>query len=139
MARMYQWETSAKCEYQQVIQVVHELFLVVRLDICSIVLALIVSLQFLSNSFSYAKYMCIYVSCCGVEPSTSTYLTCQFPCKLVILTLFAMKTTLLGFVHLYNRTPVRRIDWKTPYEKLKCKVPDVSHLYVFVCGACLHS
>ena len=45
----------------------------------------------------------------------------------------------LHAVHLYNRTPVRRIDWKTPYEKLKCKVPDVSHLYVFVCGACLHS
>ena len=41
----------------------------------------------------------------------------------------------LHAVHLYNRTLVRRIDWKTPYEKLKHKVPDVSHLRVFGCGA----
>ena len=43
--------------------------------------------------------------------------------------------SVLHAVHLYNRTLVRRIDWKTPYEKLKHKVPDVSHLRVFGCGA----
>ena len=38
-------------------------------------------------------------------------------------------------VHLYNRTPVRRLKWKTPYELLHKKVPDISHLCVFGCGA----
>ena len=41
----------------------------------------------------------------------------------------------LHAVHLYNRTPVYCIDWKTPYKKLKRKVPDVSHLCVFGCRA----
>lgn len=38
-------------------------------------------------------------------------------------------------VHLYNRTPIRRLQWKTPYEALHGKVPDISHLRVFRCGA----
>ena len=33
----------------------------------------------------------------------------------------------LHALHLYNRTPVRRVGWKTPYEMLKRKKPDVSH------------
>jgi hypothetical protein len=38
-------------------------------------------------------------------------------------------------VHVYNCTPLRRSNWKTPYENLhKCK-PDVSHLRVFGCSA----
>ena len=38
-------------------------------------------------------------------------------------------------VHLYNRTPVRRLDWRTPHQLLSGKVPDVSHLRVFGCLA----
>jgi len=38
-------------------------------------------------------------------------------------------------VHLYNCTPVRRLEWKTPYELINGKVPDISHLRVFGCGA----
>ena len=38
-------------------------------------------------------------------------------------------------VHVYNRTPIRRLDWMTPYEALTGEVPDISHLRVFGCGA----
>jgi hypothetical protein len=38
-------------------------------------------------------------------------------------------------VHLYNRTPIKRLQWRTPYELLKGEQPDVGHLKVFGCGA----
>ena len=38
-------------------------------------------------------------------------------------------------VHVYNRTPVKHIAWCTPYEVLNGKIPDISHLRVFGCGA----
>jgi hypothetical protein len=38
-------------------------------------------------------------------------------------------------VHLYNRTPVWQIDFKTPHEMLKLQRPDVSYFKVFRCGA----
>ncbi|KAJ8475068.1 hypothetical protein ONZ45_g15738 [Pleurotus djamor] len=38
-------------------------------------------------------------------------------------------------IHLYNRTPIRRLKWKTPFEMLKGKLPDITHLRVFGCGA----
>ncbi|EEB89025.1 hypothetical protein MPER_12933 [Moniliophthora perniciosa FA553] len=38
-------------------------------------------------------------------------------------------------LHLHNRTPTRRLAWRTPYELLNGKAPDVSHLRVFGCGA----
>ena len=38
-------------------------------------------------------------------------------------------------VHLYNRTPVKRLAWQTPYEFLNKQKPDISHLRVFGCGA----
>ena len=41
----------------------------------------------------------------------------------------------LHAVHVYNRTPVRRLQWRTPYETLYGVAPDVSHLRVFGCGA----
>jgi transposase InsO family protein len=31
-------------------------------------------------------------------------------------------------VHLYNRTPVRHLNWRTLYELLHKKQPDISHL-----------
>ena len=31
-------------------------------------------------------------------------------------------------VHLYNRTPIRRLNWWTPYELLYKRQPDISHL-----------
>jgi hypothetical protein len=34
----------------------------------------------------------------------------------------------LHAVHVYNRTPVRRLQWRTPYEALHGEAPDVSHL-----------
>ena len=37
--------------------------------------------------------------------------------------------------HVYNRTPMKRLDWRTPYEILHGSKPDISHLRVFGCGA----
>jgi len=37
--------------------------------------------------------------------------------------------------HVYNRTPIRRLKWRTPYESLNKEKPDISHLRVFGCGA----
>ena len=38
-------------------------------------------------------------------------------------------------VHVYNRTPIRRLAWRTPFEVLNGSKPDVSHLRVFGCRA----
>ena len=38
-------------------------------------------------------------------------------------------------VHVYNRTPIRRLKWLTPYEMIHGKPPSVEHLRVFGCGA----
>jgi hypothetical protein len=37
-------------------------------------------------------------------------------------------------VHVYNRTPIMRHNWKTPFENLEHIKPDVTHLHVFGCG-----
>lgn len=42
---------------------------------------------------------------------------------------------LLHAVHLYNRTPVERLKWRTPFELLNKEQPRVDHLQVFGCGA----
>ena len=38
-------------------------------------------------------------------------------------------------IHVYNRTSIRRLKWQTPFEALRNKKPDVSHLCVLGCGA----
>jgi hypothetical protein len=38
-------------------------------------------------------------------------------------------------VHCYNRTPVHRLNWRTPFEALNKTAPNISHLQVFGCGA----
>src|SRR5260221_2237072 len=40
--------------------------------------------------------------------------------------------------HLYNHTPVRRLNWRTPYELVYNEVPSIGHLHVFGCGAYVH-
>ena len=42
---------------------------------------------------------------------------------------------ILHTVHLYNRTPVQQLQWKTPYELIHNQPPDVSHFCVFGCTA----
>ncbi|KXN88520.1 hypothetical protein AN958_07260 [Leucoagaricus sp. SymC.cos] len=37
-------------------------------------------------------------------------------------------------VHVYNRTPVRHLNWKTPIETASGQKPNVSYLKVFGCG-----
>jgi transposase InsO family protein len=37
--------------------------------------------------------------------------------------------------HVYNRTPVERLKWRTPYEALNGDKPRIDHLRVFGCGA----
>lgn len=37
--------------------------------------------------------------------------------------------------HVYNRTPVKRLGWRTPYELLHGEQPTIDHLRVFGCGA----
>ena len=37
--------------------------------------------------------------------------------------------------HIYNRTPVARLQWRTPHEVLKGELPAIDHLCVFGCGA----
>ena len=41
------------------------------------------------------------------------------------------KFAVLHAVHLYNRTPIRRLKWKTLFEMVNKSIPDVSHLRVF--------
>jgi transposase InsO family protein len=43
--------------------------------------------------------------------------------------------SILHAVHLYNRTPVQRLNWKTPYELLHGEEPSYKHLRVFGCAA----
>jgi len=40
--------------------------------------------------------------------------------------------------HCYNRTPMSRLKWQTPYYLLNNEIPDISHLRVFGCGAYVH-
>jgi hypothetical protein len=37
--------------------------------------------------------------------------------------------------HVYNRTPMRRLEWRTPTERLNKERPTVEHLRVFGCAA----
>ena len=37
--------------------------------------------------------------------------------------------------HVYNRTPMRRLGWSTPYQKMTSQKPTIDHLRVFGCGA----
>ena len=37
----------------------------------------------------------------------------------------------LHALHLYNRTPIQRLKWKTPFEMIHKNAPDVSHLRIF--------
>jgi hypothetical protein len=46
--------------------------------------------------------------------------------------------SVLHALHCYNRTPLRRHKWQTPYGVLNDRIPDISHLYVFECGAYVH-
>jgi hypothetical protein len=43
--------------------------------------------------------------------------------------------SVLYALHIYNRTPLKRTNWCTPYENLHKAKPDVAHLRVFGCGA----
>ena len=47
---------------------------------------------------------------------------------------FALDTA----VHVYNRTPMRHLQWKTPIELILKKKPDISYLRVFGCLAYVH-
>jgi len=38
-------------------------------------------------------------------------------------------------LHVYNRTPLRRLNWQTPYQLLHGEWPSAAHLRVFGCGA----
>jgi len=38
-------------------------------------------------------------------------------------------------LHVYNRTPLRHLNWQTPYQLLHGERPSVAHLRVFGCGA----
>jgi hypothetical protein len=40
--------------------------------------------------------------------------------------------------HMYNRTPMHRLKWDTPYTLLNGEAPDVSHLKIFGCSAYVH-
>jgi len=37
--------------------------------------------------------------------------------------------------YVYNRTPMRRLNWKTPSEAIDKEKPDLSHLRILGCGA----
>ena len=42
-------------------------------------------------------------------------------------------------VHVVNRSPRKLLEWRTPYEALTGRVPDVSHFRVFGCRAWVHN
>lgn len=46
--------------------------------------------------------------------------------------------TVMYALHVYNRTPLRRHDWKTPYELLHGEEPSLKHLRVLGCAAYVH-
>jgi len=59
---------------------------------------------------------------------------CHAACLPKNLWNFALDTA----VHVYNRTPMCHINWKTPVELLFNKKPDISYLQVFRCLAYVH-
>ena len=44
----------------------------------------------------------------------------------------------LHATHCYNRMPISRLKWQTPFAVLNNEIPDISHLRVFKCGAYVH-
>ena len=42
-------------------------------------------------------------------------------------------------VHVVNRSPRKLLEWRTPYEALTGRIPDVSHFRVFGCRAWVHN
>src|SRR6201996_8281229 len=46
--------------------------------------------------------------------------------------------SVLHALHCYNRTPISRLKWQSPYYVLNNEIPDISHLRVFGCGAYVH-
>ena len=40
--------------------------------------------------------------------------------------------------HVYNRTPMHRLNWRTAYESLNGDQPRIDHLQIFGCGAWVH-
>ena len=46
--------------------------------------------------------------------------------------------SVLHALHCYNCTPLHRHKWQTPYGVLNNRMPDISHLFVFECGAYMH-
>ena len=40
--------------------------------------------------------------------------------------------------HVYNRMPIHHLNWQTPFSALNDRIPDISHLRVFGCGAYVH-
>src|SRR6201984_1837554 len=46
--------------------------------------------------------------------------------------------SVLHATHVYNCTPLRRHNWRTPYETLNGDIPDIAHLRIFGCGAYVH-
>jgi len=59
---------------------------------------------------------------------------CHAACLPKNLWNFALDTA----VHVYNRTPMCRINWETPVELLFNKKPNISYLQVFSCLAYVH-
>ena len=43
--------------------------------------------------------------------------------------------TLDHATHIYNRTPMKHLNWKTPYQSMNGEKPSVDHLRVFGCAA----
>ncbi|XP_006453759.1 hypothetical protein AGABI2DRAFT_45720, partial [Agaricus bisporus var. bisporus H97] len=41
-------------------------------------------------------------------------------------------------VHLYNRTPMQRLKWKTPFEFYHGSKPDMTKIRTFGCGAYMY-
>ena len=46
--------------------------------------------------------------------------------------------TITHATHVYNHTPLQHHNWHTPYEMLHKQQPDIVHLWVFGCAACVH-
>jgi transposase InsO family protein len=42
-------------------------------------------------------------------------------------------------IHIYNRTPLKRHKWKTPFEAIHNKKPSIDHLRVFGCAAYVYT
>ncbi len=100
-----------------------------------------------STAFKYYRAHLIHLSKMGMQNTSCTRLwTRQKQCAWMrsnalgcagLLDSWWEFAVLLA-LHIYTRTPIKCLNWLTPYEKLHGEAPTINHLRVFGCGTYVH-